>query len=98
MQADTSTSRKYGGTGLGLSISHQLVELMGGKMGVGGKVGEGSRFWFTLPLPLDLTPLDTVPVGLDMTGARVMCVDNNPTHLLVILQQIRSWGLRHDSL
>ncbi len=97
MQADTSTTRKYGGTGLGLSISHQLVELMGGKMGVESKVGEGSRFWFTLPLPLDLTPLDTVPIDLDMTGARVLCVDNNPTNLLVLREQLNSWGLRNDS-
>ncbi len=97
MQADTSTTRKYGGTVLGLSISHQLVELMGGKMGVESKVGEGSRFWFTLPLPLDLTPLDTVPIDLDMTGARVLCVDNNPTNLLVLREQLNSWGLRNDS-
>jgi len=95
-QADASTTRKFGGTGLGLSISKQLVELMGGKIGVESKVAEGSRFWFTLTLPVDLAAPDTAPIDIDMTGARVLGVDDNPTNLFVLREQLNSWGLRND--
>lgn len=93
-QADSSTTRRYGGTGLGLAISKQLVELMGGAIGVESRVGEGATFWFTLTLPVlaDTEPVPPPPLGLQ--GLRVLVVDDNPTNRAVLLERLKSWGLR----
>ncbi|HEX2739117.1 MAG TPA: PAS domain S-box protein [Rubrobacter sp.] len=95
-QADASTTRKYGGTGLGLSISSQLVELMGGEMGVESAPGEGSTFWFELPFDMQPEaagrPRQPHP---DLGDLRVFVVDDNETNRKILHQQILSWGMEN---
>jgi signal transduction histidine kinase/CheY-like chemotaxis protein len=94
-QADTSTTRRYGGTGLGLAISKQLIQLMGGLIGVKSKAGEGSTFWFTLPMPLDDQPA-TIPVT-GLRDLRVLIVDDMEVNRRVVHEQVTGWGMRNGS-
>jgi signal transduction histidine kinase/CheY-like chemotaxis protein len=97
-QGDSSTTRVFGGTGLGLAISKQLVELMGGAIGVSSRVGEGSTFWFRLPLELDSHPGPTpVPVS-DLRDLRVLIVDDNEVSRRVLHEQVTSNGMRNGSM
>ena len=94
-QADASTTRRYGGTGLGLAISKQLVELMGGKIGVDNAPGKGSTFWFTLPLENDASHHEAPQPVVDLRDLRVLIVDDNELSRRVIHEQITSWGMRN---
>jgi signal transduction histidine kinase/DNA-binding response OmpR family regulator len=94
-QVDASTTRRHGGTGLGLAISKQLVELMGGKIGVTNLRVKGATFWFTLPLEIDASLQAAPGPTVDLRNLRVLFVDDNELSRQVIHEQISSWGMRN---
>lgn len=78
VQADASTTRRFGGTGLGLAISRHLVQLMGGDIGVESLAGQGSEFYFSLPLPRDSGLEEPIDITRGLRGLRILIVDDNP--------------------
>jgi CheY-like chemotaxis protein len=97
-QADTSTTRNFGGTGLGLSISRRLSELMGGAIGVESGAGQGSIFWFTIRVQdadSDFIKEHYVPT-VNLSGKRVLFVDDSAEFIQVVREQAESWGMRAD--
>jgi len=96
VQADNSTSRKYGGSGLGLTISAQLVSLLGGECGVTSRLGIGSNFWFTVCVRAvdgQATNLPTSP-GMSLAGVPALIVDDNVAQRSALSEYLTYWGMK----
>ncbi len=91
-QADSATTREFGGTGLGLAISKQLVEMMGGQIGMESEEGQGSTFYFTVRLGIPAQP-PPAPVADDLRGRRVLVIDDNATSREVLQETLLTLGM-----
>jgi PAS domain S-box-containing protein len=96
VQLDNSTTRKYGGTGLGLAISQQLVEMMGGQIGVKSEQGQGSTFWFDIPFELqEIQP--TKQTG-SLNRMRVLLAENHKATVEQISGFLTDWGCSFETV
>ena len=91
-QADSSTSRRYGGTGLGLAIARKLAEMMGGRVGVQSRLGEGSTFWFTARLGRSQRASALLAPSAQAQGRRVLVVDDNANARQVLAEMLERLG------
>ena len=95
VQADSTTTRKYGGTGLGLSISARFVEMMEGKIWVESEPSVGSKFHFTARFKRssNLNAIVRPVASLSMADVAVLIVDDNATNRHVLMQEVSAWGM-----
>ena len=98
-QADGSTTRKYGGTGLGLAIVSQLVDMMGGSLGMESVEGKGSSFWFTANLQVTAAVPYAVVATVDgnedlKLDAKILMVEDNPVNQMVAQKMLEKIGLK----
>jgi PAS domain S-box-containing protein len=100
-QADNSTTRVYGGTGLGLSISRRLIEMMGGEIGAESRIGEGTTFWFEVPL----TPAAATETGdgvdgdvASPDGLRILMADDAPANRELVVAILGGMGVALETV
>ncbi|MEG4446206.1 response regulator [Microcoleus sp. AT9_B5] len=92
-QVDDSPTRPYGGTGLGLAICKQLVEMMGGEIGVRSLLGSGATFWFSVPLEKQL-PVE--PHDPELAGKKLLVISGSALRRAAVRSLAQSWGARCD--
>ncbi|MCA9790660.1 MAG: response regulator [Candidatus Eremiobacteraeota bacterium] len=98
-QVDIGSSRRYGGTGLGLSISKQLVEMMGGSIGLKSEVDRGSLFWFTATFPVADESATPAPASAqrNTSNLRILVAEDNPINRRVLLMQLAELGYQAEA-
>ncbi len=95
-QADTSISRKYGGTGLGLAISRRLTELMGGRIGVDSRPGEGSTFWIEAPFGYGHAQETAPPARIETSGLSALVIDDLPEARESLADMLEMLGIKAE--
>ncbi len=96
-QADASTTRRYGGSGLGITISRQLVELMGGDMGLHSEVGSGTTFYLEIPFERQVPAEGGEPVRLGGAGGRILVLAESDVRSR-LCRFLEGWHLRPDAV
>ena len=92
-QADSSSTRRHGGLGMGLAITQQLVAMMDGSITFKSRLGEGTRFTFTMQHDQVVDSVSTNLQRKPLHGARVLVVDDNETNRTILFHQLSNWGL-----